>query len=133
MDARNSKLSSSNSLPSLLPSSPTSALAAQSAQAASPLASPPLPPPVTPSLSSASSHFQALDCDRLSPLPAEQEERLFDLDVFISRALKLCGQREEKREGTEEQRMDETKQMNVKRRMPKLPEHRPSLPKTPNS
>ncbi|CAL8295931.1 unnamed protein product [Gadus morhua 'NCC'] len=32
-------------------------------------------------------------------LPAKQEARLFDLDVFISRALKLCGQSEDKAEG----------------------------------
>ena len=33
-------------------------------------------------------------------LPVKQEARLFDLDVFISRALKLCGQSEDKAEGT---------------------------------
>ncbi|CAL8331124.1 unnamed protein product [Arctogadus glacialis] len=32
-------------------------------------------------------------------LPAKQEAKLFDLDVFISRALKLCGQSEDKAEG----------------------------------
>uniref|UniRef100_UPI003AAD3BA3 mitogen-activated protein kinase 4 n=1 Tax=Centroberyx gerrardi TaxID=166262 RepID=UPI003AAD3BA3 len=123
--------SSSNSLPSLLPSSPTSPLPPQSPQSVSPPTSPLLPPRESPPPSSTSSHFQAVNDDPLEPLPVKQEERLFDLDVFISRALKLCRQSEEKGEGKrgkEGGRKEETKQVNINRRVPRLPP-----PQTPNS
>ncbi|XP_056149570.1 mitogen-activated protein kinase 4 [Lampris incognitus] len=125
--------SSSNSLPLLLPSSPTSPRPPQSPQSASPPNSPLFPPLER---SPSSSHFQAISDDAVRSLPVNQAERLFDLDVFISRALKLCGQSEErgarKRE-RESRSLEQTKQANINPRFPKLSEHRHPPPQTPNS
>ncbi|KAM4616027.1 mitogen-activated protein kinase 4 isoform 2-T2 [Polymixia lowei] len=128
--------SCSNSLPPLVPSSPTSPLPPQSPQSVSPPTSPLFPTPESRPLSSSTSTFQAIDADPSESLPVKQEESLFDLDVFISRALKLCGQSEEKGEGKKARqggRTEETKQVNIGQRTAKLPEHRPSPPQTPNS
>ncbi|KAM3867804.1 mitogen-activated protein kinase 4 isoform 2-T2 [Diretmus argenteus] len=128
--------SSFNSPPLLLPSSPTSPLPPQSPQSVSPPTAPLFPPPESPPLDSASSHFQAVSGDPMESLPVKREERLFDLDVFISRALKLCGQSDEKGEGKrgrEGGRKEETKQVNINQRVSRLPEHRPPAPQTPNS
>ncbi|XP_061673520.1 mitogen-activated protein kinase 4 isoform X2 [Syngnathoides biaculeatus] len=55
-------------------------------------------------------------------LPVKQKERLFDLDVFISRALKLCRQNKEKGDG--KGRREESKQANINSRLSRPPEHR---------
>ncbi|XP_041756157.2 mitogen-activated protein kinase 4 [Coregonus clupeaformis] len=60
-------------------------------------------------------------------LPSRGQRGPFDLDVFISRALKLCGQSEDLGGST-----DGAKRANIKR-VPRLPEHRPPPPQTPNS
>ncbi|XP_029916786.1 mitogen-activated protein kinase 4 [Myripristis murdjan] len=128
--------SSSNSLPSLLPSSPTSLLPPRSPQSTSPPTSPLFPPRESPPLSSTSSHFQAVDDDSLESLPVKEEQKLFDLDVFISRALKLCRQTEEKvdrKRGRQGGRKEEGKPAHINRRVPRFPEHRPPPPQTPNS
>ncbi|XP_034026382.1 mitogen-activated protein kinase 4 isoform X1 [Thalassophryne amazonica] len=124
--------SSSNSLPSLQPSSPTSPFLTQSPQTASPSTSPVLPQP----LSSTSCDCQAVNEDSLESLPVKQKERLFDLDVFISRALKLCRHNKEKGEGKKGKEVgwkDESKQPNINLKAPRLPENRTSPQQTPNS
>ncbi|XP_040898232.1 mitogen-activated protein kinase 4 isoform X2 [Toxotes jaculatrix] len=128
--------SSSNSLPSLLPSSPTSPLPPQSPQTVSPPTSPLLPPSESQPLSSTSSISQPVDGNSVESLPVKQKERLFDLDVFISRALKLCRQNKEKadgKKGKEAGWKDESKQPNINRKVPRFPEHRTPPPQTPNS
>lgn len=128
--------SSSHSLPSLLPSSPTSPLPPQSPNKVSPPVSPLFPLPESPPLSSTSSISQPVNDDSLESLPVKQKERLFDLDVFISRALKLCRQNKEKgdgKKGREGGWREESKQPNINRRVPRLPEHRTPPPQTPNS
>lgn len=123
--------SSSNSLPSLNPSSPTSMLFPQS-----PPISPLFPPQESQPLSSTSSISQPVNENSLQSLPVKQKERLFDLDVFISRALKLCRQNKEKadvKKGKEGGWKEESKQPNVNRKVPRLPEHRTPPPQTPNS
>ncbi|TKS78522.1 Mitogen-activated protein kinase 4 [Collichthys lucidus] len=123
--------SSSNSLPSLNPSSPTSMLFPQS-----PPISPIFPPQESQPLSSTSSISQPVNENSLQSLPVKQKERLFDLDVFISRALKLCRQNKEKadvKKGKEGGWKEESKQPNVNRKVPRLPEHRTPPPQTPNS
>ncbi|XP_008277560.1 mitogen-activated protein kinase 4 [Stegastes partitus] len=128
--------SSPHTLPSLLPSSPTSLFPPQSPQTASPPATPHLPPLESQPLSSTSSISQSVNADSLESLPVKQKERLFDLDVFISRALKLCRQNKEKangRKGKEAGWMEESKQPNINRKVPRLPEHRTPPPQTPNS
>ncbi|KAF3851194.1 hypothetical protein F7725_012966 [Dissostichus mawsoni] len=106
-------------LPSLLPSSPTS----------------PLPPQIsTPFFYFL--HFSAVNDDSLESLPVKQRERLFDLDVFISRALKLCRLNKEKADGKKGKEggwREESKQPNINRKVPRLPEHRTPPPRTPNS
>ncbi|XP_076586775.1 mitogen-activated protein kinase 4 [Chaetodon auriga] len=129
-------VTSSNSIPSLLPSSPTSPLPPQSPQTASPPASPLFPPRVSQPLSSTSSIPQPVNDDSLGSLPVKQKERLFDLDVFISRALKLCRQNKEKadvKKGKEGGWREESKQPNINKKVPRLPEHRTPPPQTPNS
>lgn len=129
--------SSSHSLPSLLPSSPTSPLPPQSPQTSSPPTSPLFPSPESQPLSSTSSISQPVNDDHLESLPVKQKERLFDLDVFISRALKLCRQNKEKADGKKGKDggwREESKQPNINRKVPRLPEHRtPPPPQTPNS
>uniref|UniRef100_A0A672JBJ0 Mitogen-activated protein kinase 4 n=1 Tax=Salarias fasciatus TaxID=181472 RepID=A0A672JBJ0_SALFA len=128
--------SSSTALPSLLPSSPTSLLPPQSSQPTSPPGSPPLPPSESQPLSSTSSISKPLNADALESLPVKQKERLFDLDVFISRALKLCRQNKEKasvKKGKEAGWTEESKQPNMNRKVPRLPEHRTPPPQKPQS
>ncbi|XP_032366090.1 mitogen-activated protein kinase 4 [Etheostoma spectabile] len=128
--------SSFNSLPSLLPSSPTSPIPLQSSQTVSPTTSPLFPSPESQPLSSTSSIYQPVNDDSLESLPVKQKERLFDLDVFISRALKLCRQNKEKADGKKGKEggwREESKQPNVNLKVPRLPEHRPPPPQTPNS
>ncbi|KAF7662348.1 hypothetical protein LDENG_00238620 [Lucifuga dentata] len=127
--------SCSNSLPSLLPSSPTCPIPPQSPQSVSPPVSPLLLPPESLPLSSTSSISELVKDDSLESLPVKQKERLFDLDVFISRALKLCRQSKEKGEGKRREGgwKEESKQQNIHRRMPRFPEHRPPPPQTPNT
>lgn len=124
----------SNSLPSLFPSSPTSPLPPQSPQTTSPPTSPLFLPRESQPLSSTSSISQPANDDSMS-LPVKQKERLFDLDVFISRALKLCRQNKEKGDGRKgrEGGREESKQPNISRKVPMLPEHRTPPPQTPNS
>ncbi|XP_045892125.1 mitogen-activated protein kinase 4 [Micropterus dolomieu] len=127
---------SSNSLPSLLPSSPTYPLPPQSPQIVSPKTSPLFPPPDFQPLSSTSSILQPVNDDSLESLPVKQKERLFDLDVFISRALKLCRQNKEKADGKKGKDggwREESKQPNINRKVPRRPEHRTPPPQTPNS
>ncbi|XP_044051972.1 mitogen-activated protein kinase 4 [Siniperca chuatsi] len=128
--------SSSNSLPLLLPSSPTSPLPPQSPQIVSPPTLPLFPPPESQPLSSTSSISQPVNHDSLESLPVKQKERMFDLDVFISRALKLCRQNREKADGKKGKEggwREESKQPNINRKVPSLPEHRSLPPQTPNS
>lgn len=128
--------SSTHSLPLLFPSSPTSPLPPQSPQIASPLTSPLFLPRESQPLSSTSSISQPANDDSLESLPVKQKERLFDLDVFISRALKLCRQNKEKgdgKKGKEGGWREESKQPNISRKVPRLPEHRNPPPQTPNS
>uniref|UniRef100_A0A667X164 Mitogen-activated protein kinase 4 n=1 Tax=Myripristis murdjan TaxID=586833 RepID=A0A667X164_9TELE len=78
------------------------------------------PLPFSPPLSSTSSHFQAVDDDSLESLPVKEEQKLFDLDVFISRALKLCRQTEEKvdrKRGRQGGRKEEGKPAHINRRV----------------
>ncbi|XP_070689836.1 mitogen-activated protein kinase 4 [Pempheris klunzingeri] len=127
--------SSSNSLPSLFPSSPTSPLPPQSPQTVSPPTSPLFPLPESQPLSSTSSISQPVD-DSVESLPVKQKERLFDLDVFISRALKLCRQNKEKADGKKGKEggwREESKQSNISRKVPRLPEHRTPPPPTPKT
>lgn len=125
---------SSNSLPSLLPSSPTSPLPPQSPQTMSPPASQFFDSIESQPLSSTSSISQPVN--EVQSLPVKQKERLFDLDVFISRALKLCRQNKEKadgRKGKEAGWREESKQPNINRKVTRLPGHRTPPPQTPNS
>ncbi|XP_028313226.1 mitogen-activated protein kinase 4 isoform X2 [Gouania willdenowi] len=95
--------SSSSPLPFLFPSSPTYL----------PSPSPPLLPLDSQPLSSTSSISKAENAE--SP-PVKQKDRLFDLDVFISRALKLCRQTKEKanaKRGKEGGWMEESKQTSI--------------------
>ncbi|XP_029999425.1 mitogen-activated protein kinase 4 [Sphaeramia orbicularis] len=128
--------SSSNSLPFLLPSSPTCPIPPQSPVTESPPPSPLFPPPQPSPPSSTSSVSQSVNDSSFEPLPVKQKERLFDLDVFISRALKLCRQNKEKGDGKKGKDggwREETKQPNIHKRVPRLPEHRTPPPQTPNS
>lgn len=128
--------SSSNSLPSLFPSSPMSPLPPSPPQTASPPTSPFFLPQESQPLSSASSVCQPTGNDPLESLPAKQRERLFDLDVFISRALKLCRQNKEKSDGKKGKEggwREENKQANICKKVARLPEHRSPPTQTPNS
>lgn len=117
--------SSSNTLPSIFPSSPTSPF---SPQTVSPTSTPLVGLPGSHPLSSANT-------DSTESLPLKQKERLFDLDVFISQALKLCRQSKENANGKKGQDgmwMEESKRSNIK--VPGLPGHRTPPPsQTPNS
>lgn len=120
--------SSSNTLPSIFPSSPTAPF---SPQPVSPTSTTPLVGlPESHPLSSTSS---SVNTDPVESLPVKQKERLFDLDVFISQALKLCRQNKENgKKGQDEMWMEESKTPNIK--VPGLPEHRTPPPsQTPNS
>lgn len=124
---------SSHSIPSLLPSSPTSPLPPQTV---SPPTSPLCPPRETQPLSSTSSISQPANVEPVESLPVKQKDRLFDLDVFISRALKLCRQSKEKtdvKKGKEGGWKEESKQPSINRKVPRLPEHRTPPPQTPKS
>ncbi|KAL3062809.1 hypothetical protein OYC64_002584 [Pagothenia borchgrevinki] len=128
--------SSSNSLPSLLPSSPSSPLPPQSPQTLSSPTSTLFPSLESQPLSSTSFISQPVNDDSLESLPVKQRERLFDLDVFISRALKLCRQNKEKADGKKGKEggwREESKQPNINRKVSRLPEHRTPPPQTPNS
>ncbi|XP_037338810.2 mitogen-activated protein kinase 4 isoform X2 [Pungitius pungitius] len=123
-----------DSLPSLLPSSPTFPLPPRSPQTASPPVSPLCPSPEP--LSSTCAVALPVNDDSSESLPVQQRERLFDLDVFISRALKLCRQNKEKAEGKRGRDggwREEGQQPNINRKVPRLPEHRTPPPQTPNS
>lgn len=127
--------SSASTLHSLLPSSPTALFPLQSPQTLSPPTSPLLQPLDFQPLSSTSPMSQSVNADSLESLPVKQKERLFDLDVFISRALKLCRQNKEKangKKGKDVGWVEESKQPNIKRKVPRLPEHRTPPPQTPN-
>ncbi|XP_036382878.1 mitogen-activated protein kinase 4 [Megalops cyprinoides] len=76
-ESRTSPPPSSSSPPSLLPSSPSSP-----------------PPPLSPSGPASSTCFLTNPAPS-DVVPPREAESQFDLDVFISRALKLCGQKEE--------------------------------------
>ncbi|XP_077943506.1 mitogen-activated protein kinase 4 isoform X2 [Gasterosteus aculeatus] len=125
-----------SSLPSLLPISPSFPLPSRSPQTASPPTSPLFPSPESQPLSSTSTVSQPAEDDSSESLPVQQRQRLFDLDVFISRALKLCRQNKEKAEGKRGRDggwREESKQTNINRKVPRLPEHRTPPPQTPNS
>lgn len=125
----------SNSPPLLFPSSPTSPLPPPSPQTT---CSPMLPfflPQDSQPLSSTSSVSQPANGDSLESLPVKPRERMFDLDVFISRALKLCRQNKEKgdhRRGKEGGWKEENKQVGITQKMVRLPEHLTPPSQTPN-
>ncbi|XP_035494686.2 mitogen-activated protein kinase 4 [Scophthalmus maximus] len=125
--------SSTNSLPSLLPTSPTSPLPPQSPRTVSSPISPLFHSPESQPPSSTSSIPQPVNDDSLESLPVKQKERLFDLDVFISRALKLCRQNKEKADGKKGKEKeggwrDDSKLPNINRKVPRLPEYRTPPP-----
>ncbi|MEQ2251578.1 hypothetical protein ILYODFUR_012471, partial [Ilyodon furcidens] len=125
--------SSSNTLPFLFPSSPTAIF---SPQTASPPPTPVVQLTESQPLSSTSSLSQSPNADSTESLPVKQKERLFDLDVFISRALKLVRQNKEKvhvKKGKDESWMEESKTPNIKGKVPQLSEQRTSPSQTPNS
>ncbi|XP_058491605.1 mitogen-activated protein kinase 4 isoform X1 [Solea solea] len=129
--------SSTNSLPSLLPSSPTFPLLPHSPQTVCPPISSLFPPPEPQPITS-TSISQPVNDEALESLPVKQKDRLFDLDVFISRALKLCRQNRGKadgKRGKEKERGwgDDGKQPNINWKLPRLPEYRTPPPNTPNS
>lgn len=131
---------SSHSLHSLIPSSPTSPLPLQSPHTVSPPTSPLFPSAEPPPLSSTSTLSHPVNEDSLESLPLKQREHLFDLDVFISRALKLCRQNKEKgdgKKGKEGGWREESKQTlietNINRKVSRLPDHRTPSPQTPNT
>lgn len=104
--------SSSTSLPSLFPSSPTSPHPTELPRT-SPLLGPAQEsqPP-----SSTSSTVRPAGDAAVQPLPVKPKDRLFDLDVFISRALKLCRQskdRGDEKRGKEGGWRQESKQQNI--------------------
>ncbi|XP_038137388.1 mitogen-activated protein kinase 4 isoform X1 [Cyprinodon tularosa] len=116
--------SSSNTPPFLFPSSPTAIFSPQTSS-----------PPPTPLVQLPESQPLS-NADSMDSLPVKQKERLFDLDVFISRALKLVRQNKEKvqmKKGKDESWMEESKMANIKGKVPRLSEHRTSPSQTPNS
>ncbi|KAM3610945.1 uncharacterized protein V6R79_010973 [Siganus canaliculatus] len=128
--------SSPNFLPSLFPSSPTSPLPLRSPETVSNPASPLVPAQESQALSSTSSISQPENDESLQSLPVKPKERLFDLDMFISRALKLCRQNKERadgKKGKEAGWREESRQPNINRKVPRLPERRTAPPQTPNS
>lgn len=130
-----SGISSTNSPPLLFPSSPTSPPPPASPQKASPPALPFFLPQESQPLSSTSSIPQPANSDSFESLPVKQKERLFDLDMFISRALKLCRQNKEKsdhKRGKEGSWREENRQASVTQKMVKLPEHLTPPSQAPN-
>lgn len=126
---------SSNSPPLLIPSSPTSPLPPPPPQTAPPPMLPFFLPQDSQPLSSTSSVPQPANGGSLESLPVKQRERMFDLDVFISRALKLCRQNKEKgdhRRGKEGGWREENKQSGVTQKMVRLPEHLTPPSQAPN-
>ncbi|XP_068616734.1 mitogen-activated protein kinase 4 [Brachionichthys hirsutus] len=124
--------SSCSSLPSLFPSSPLSPLPPQSPQTVSPL----FCPRESQALSPSSSISQPMNGNSMESLLVKQKEKLFDLDMFISRALKLCRQNKEKcdgRKGKEGGWKEESQEPNINLKLPRLPEHRTPPPQAPNS
>ncbi|XP_061784707.1 mitogen-activated protein kinase 4 isoform X2 [Nerophis lumbriciformis] len=113
------------SLRSLLPSTPTSPPPPQSPHSESSASSPLFPPSQPEPLSSSSSSVAE---SRASPL-VKQKERLFDLDVFISRALKLCRQKKERGDG-KGRREGGWREESTNRRVARPPEHRTPPPQT---
>ncbi|XP_075870783.1 mitogen-activated protein kinase 4 [Nelusetta ayraudi] len=104
--------SSSTSLPLLFPSSPTSPLPTESPRTSPPLA----PDQESQPPSSTSSTIRPAGDAAVQPLPVKPKDRLFDLDVFISRALKLCRQnkdRGDEKRGKEGGWRQESKQQNI--------------------
>uniref|UniRef100_A0A672JEE5 Mitogen-activated protein kinase 4 n=1 Tax=Salarias fasciatus TaxID=181472 RepID=A0A672JEE5_SALFA len=96
-------------------------------------------PPITSSSTALPSLLPSSPTSLLPPQssqPTSPPERLFDLDVFISRALKLCRQNKEKasvKKGKEAGWTEESKQPNMNRKVPRLPEHRTPPPQKPQS
>lgn len=129
--------SSSNSLPSLVPSSPTCIIVPRSPATASRPVSPRLFPLRKSSQnSSTSSMSQSANEGSLESLPVKQKEQMFNLDVFISKALKLCRHTRDKTEGKKVRDAgwkEDTKQTGVNKKVPRLPEHRTPPPPTPHS
>lgn len=104
--------SSFTSLPSLFPSSPTSPLPTESPRTSPALA----PDQESKPPSSTSSTVRPAGDAAVQPLPVKPKDRLFDLDVFISRALKLCRQnkdRGDEKRGKEGGWRQESKQQNI--------------------
>uniref|UniRef100_A0A8C7Z1V4 Mitogen-activated protein kinase 4 n=1 Tax=Oryzias sinensis TaxID=183150 RepID=A0A8C7Z1V4_9TELE len=127
--------SSYNNLPSLFPSSPTGLLSPDVTQRHLPSDTLHSQHKESQPPSSTSSLAPSVKADSLESLPVKHKERLLDLDAFISRALQLCRQNKEKANGKNGQDagwMEESKQNSIKRKVPKLPEHRTSTPQTPN-
>uniref|UniRef100_A0A1A8SLS4 Mitogen-activated protein kinase 4 n=1 Tax=Nothobranchius rachovii TaxID=451742 RepID=A0A1A8SLS4_9TELE len=124
----------SNLLPSIFPSSPTASVPPQSPQTASPSTTPLVQLSESQPLSSTCSMSRSVNADSAECLAVKQKERLFDLDVFISRALKLCRQNKEKvsgKKGKDGRWTEERKMPNIQ--VSPLPEHRTSPSPTPNS
>ncbi|KAJ7994382.1 hypothetical protein DPEC_G00265280 [Dallia pectoralis] len=94
-----------------------------------------IPPPTTPSSLLPFSPSSSLGSPRIpsviheppQALPSRGQGSLFDLDVFISRALKLCGQSEDLGGN-----QDRVKRANING-ISRLTEHRPPSPQTPNT
>lgn len=127
--------SSYNNLPSLFPSSPTGLLSPDVTERLLPSDTLHSQHKESQPPSSTSSLAPSVKADSLESLPVKHKERLLDLDAFISRALQLCRQNKEKANGKNGQDagwMEESKQNSIKRKVPKLPEHRTSTPQTPN-
>lgn len=127
--------SSYNNIPSLFPSSPTALLSPDLTQRLLPSNTFLSQHKESQPLSSTSSLAPPVKTDSLDPVPVKHKERLLDLDAFISRALQLCRQNKEKANGKNGQDagwMEEGKQASIKRKVPKLPEHRNPPPQTPN-
>ncbi|XP_033828715.1 mitogen-activated protein kinase 4 [Periophthalmus magnuspinnatus] len=124
------------SLPSLVPSSPTCIILPRSP--ASP-ASRPISPRLFPlrkcSQNSSTSSMSQND-GSLESLPVKEKEHLFNFDVFISKALKLCRHARDKTEGKKPKDAgwkEDNKQMGINQKVPRLPEHRTPPPPTPHS
>ncbi|XP_054629580.1 mitogen-activated protein kinase 4 isoform X2 [Dunckerocampus dactyliophorus] len=107
------------------PITPTSPLPPQSPHSESPASSPLFPPSQPEPLSSSSSSM----AESRESLPVKQKERLFDLDVFISRALKLCRKNKEKGDG-KGRREGGWREESRNCRVSRPPEHRTPPPQT---
>lgn len=114
------------SLHPLLPSTPTSLPPPQPVENMLP-PSPIFPLPALQPPSSTASISVLVNDDSSESLPVKQKDRLFDLDMFISRALKLCNkEKADVKKGKE-------KQPNANRKVPRLPEFRTSPSHTPKT